>query len=141
MNIREILMLVFQGAAIGCLVLAIVEIMIAMNVGMTNFVLNGQEILNYTIGTIIVGQAFVFSGLIYKKEDLSLLTQTTIQMIIGFTTLIIVGIYLKWIPINLGIGPIITFLIIGLVFAFVMWGAYYLYFLSESKKINEKIKN
>jgi hypothetical protein len=140
MNISEILKLSYIGASTGCLILAIVEIFIATSVGMSNFVLNGHDIVNYTLGGIIIGLGFVLPSMIYEKENISSIIQIAIQMGIGFIVLFIVGIYLKWIPMNLGIWPIIVWVIIALIIGFVLWTCFYLYFRNEARKINNQIR-
>ncbi|WP_409199637.1 DUF3021 domain-containing protein [Methanobrevibacter sp. DSM 116169] len=140
MNFSEIIKLSFMGATIGCFIIAIVEILIAYSIGWTNFTLNGYEILVNTIGAIIVGQGFALPSIIYEKENIPLIYQVIFQMGIGFIILLIVGVYLNWIPVTMGILPIITWIIIALIFAFLFWAGIYLYYRNEAQKINNQIK-
>ncbi|MDR0900639.1 MAG: DUF3021 domain-containing protein [Methanobrevibacter sp.] len=141
MDNMKIARLIFLGASIGCFVISLVELLMISIVGFSNFSLNGYEIFNFIIGGIVVGIVFALGSLIYEREDLSLLTQTAIQMGSGFIVLFIVGIYLQWIPINEGIAAIITWIIISLIFGFVFWGGFYIRSRFEAKRINQKLKN
>ncbi|MDL2270688.1 DUF3021 domain-containing protein [Methanobrevibacter sp. OttesenSCG-928-I08] len=140
MNMSEILKLSYIGASTGCLILAVVEILIASSIGWSNFVINGYDILNYTIGGIIIGLGFALPSIIYENENIPSIAKIATQMGIGFIILFSVGVYLNWIPVNLGIWPIITWVIIALIFGFSVWACFYLYCRNEAQKINNQIK-
>ena len=48
---------------------------------------------------------------------------------------------LKWMPITLGIGPIITWILIACVFAAVFWCGFYIYYYPLARNLNKKIVN
>ena len=84
--------------------------------------------------------AFSLSGLIYDKEDLSLPLQVMFQMGIGFIVLFSVAIYLGWLPLTFGIGVIIEWIIIAIIFASVSWLGFYIYYYLEAREINQKLQ-
>jgi len=67
--------------------------------------------------------------------------QIIFQMGIGMTVLFLIAAYLKWMPIDLGIGPIITWIVIACVFAVVFWCGFYVYDCLLARNINKKISN
>ena len=64
-----------------------------------------------------------------------------IQMFTGMAVLFVVAILLGWMPVNLGIGPVITWIIIAIIFATVFWLGFYIYYRLLAKELNDKIKN
>ena len=85
-------------------------------------------------------RTFSLSGLIYDKEDLSLPLQVMFQMGIGFIVLFSVAIYLGWLPLTFGIGVIIEWIIIAIIFASVFWLGFYIYYYLEAREINQKLQ-
>ncbi|MBR4396471.1 MAG: DUF3021 domain-containing protein, partial [Methanobrevibacter sp.] len=105
-----------------------------------NVSFSGVEIINAFLGSIVVGWAFSLSGLIYEKEEIAFPLQVIFQMVIGLGVLFAVAIYLKWMPISLGIGPIITWIVIAIVFAAVFWAGFYIYYTLQARDINKKLE-
>ncbi|MCC7554010.1 MAG: DUF3021 domain-containing protein [Methanobacteriaceae archaeon] len=89
---------------------------------------------------MIIGLGFSIPRIVYENENIPLIYQTIIQMESGFLVLFLVAIYLEWIPINLGIIPIILWIINALIFGFIDWAGFYLYYRNEAKKFNERLK-
>ena len=139
-KISEIIKLVFLGAVIGSFVLNLVELLLIAETGVNNFIINGETLYKSIIGSIIIGQCFSLPTLIYKKEDIPTLIQIIVQMGIGFIGLVSIGIYLDWIPLELGPAAIISWIIIALIFGFVIWAGFYIYYYIEAREINKKIK-
>ena len=108
--------------------------------GPENVTFSGLEIINAFFGSILVGWAFSLSGLIYEKEEFPLLIQVIFQMVIGMGVLFAVAVYLKWMPISLGIGPIITWVVIACIFAAISWIGFYIYYTLEARDINKKLE-
>ena len=50
------------------------------------------------------------------------------------------AIYLQWMPINLGIGPIITWVVIAIIFAIVFWFGFFIYYALLARNMNKKIE-
>ena len=46
---------------------------------------------------------------------------------------------LHWMPITLGIGPIITWILIACVFAAIFWCGFYIYYYLLARNLNKKI--
>ena len=110
-----------MGAFVGCFIVMLVMVLGSYAAGPGNVSFSGVEIINAFLGSIAVGWAFALSGLIYEKEEVAFPLQVIFQMVIGLGVLFAVAIYLKWMPISLGIGPIITWIVISIVFAAVFW--------------------
>jgi len=58
---------------------------------------------------------------------------------IGMSILFIVAIYLQWMPINLGIGVIIEWVIIACIFAAISWFGFYMYYYLVARDLNKKL--
>ena len=129
-----------MGAFVGCFVVMLVMVLGSSAVGPENVSFSGVEIINAFLGSIVVGWAFSLSGLIYEKEEIAFPLQVIIQRVIGLGVLFAMAIYLKWMPISLGIGPIITWIAIAIVFAVVFWAGFYVYYTLQARDINKKLE-
>lgn len=130
-----------MGAFVGCFIGLLVAVLISLDVGPGNIVFSGTDIVNLFFGCIVAGWGFSLSGLIYDREDLALPLQVIFQMLIGMTVLFLIAIYLKWMPINLGAGPILTWILIACVFAVVFWFGFYVYYYLLARNLNKKISS
>lgn len=129
------------GAFVGCFIGLLVAVLISLQSGPDNIIFKGTDIVNLFFGSIVAGWGFSLSGLIYDREDLALPLQVIFQMIIGMTVLFLVAVYLHWMPINLGIEPIISWILIACVFAVIFWFGFYIYYYLVAKNLNKKIIN
>ena len=130
-----------MGAFGGCLIGLLVAVFISVQVGPQNISFSGTDIVNLFFGCIVAGWAFSLTGLIYEREDVPLPLQIIFQMGIGMTVLFLVAVYLKWMPIDLGIGPIITWVAIACVFAAIFWLGFYIYYYLLARNLNDKLKD
>lgn len=130
-----------MGAFVGCFIVMLVMVLGSLQYGPQNVSFTGTDIVNAFLGSIVVGWAFSLSGLIYEKEDVAFPLQVLFQMVIGLGVLFAVAVYLQWMPINLGIGPIITWIAIACVFAAVSWFGFFMYYYLVAKDINKKLRN
>lgn len=128
-----------MGAFVGCFIVMLIMVIGSYSYGPSNVTFSGVEIINAFFGSIVVGWAFSLSGLIYEREDIAFPLQIIFQMVIGMGVLFAVAVYLKWMPIELGIGPIITWIAIACVFAAVSWCGFYIYYYLVAKDINNKL--
>ena len=128
------------GAFVGCFVVMLVMVLGSSIAGPENVSFSGVEIINAFIGSIVVGWAFSLSGLIYDKEEVPFPLQVIFQMVIGMGVLFAVAVYLKWMPISLGIGPIITWIVIACIFAALFWVGFYVYYTLQARDINKKLE-
>ena len=128
-----------MGAFVGCFIGLLVAVFNSFQVGPQNISFSGTDIVNLFFGCIVAGWAFSLTGLIYEREDVPLPLQIIFQMGIGMTVLFLVAIYLKWMPIDLGIGPIITWVAIACVFAVIFWCGFYIYYYLLARNLNKKI--
>ncbi len=128
------------GAFVGCFVVMLVMVLGSYIAGPENVSFSGLEIINAFFGSIVVGWAFSLSGLIYEKEEVPFPLQVIFQMVIGMAVLFAVAVYLKWMPISLGIGPIITWIVIACIFAAVFWVGFYIYYSLQARDINKKLE-
>ena len=117
-----------MGAFVGCFIVMLVMVLGSLQYGPQNVSFTGTEIINAFLGSIVAGWAFSLSGLIYEREDIAFPLQVLFQMVIGLGVLFAVAVYLHWMPINLGIGPIITWIVIACVFAAISWFGFYIYY-------------
>lgn len=127
------------GAFVGCFIVLLVMVLISLQEGPQNVSFSGTTIINAFLGSIVVGWGFSLSGLIYEKEDIALPLQVIFQMGIGMSILFIVAIYLQWMPINLGMGVIIEWVIIACIFAAISWFGFYMYYYLVARELNKKL--
>ena len=125
-----------MGAFVGCFIVMLVMSLGSYIAGPGNVSFSGVEVINAFLGSIVVGWAFTLSGLIYEKEEVAFPLQVIFQMVIGMGVLFAMAVYLKWMPISLGIGPII----IAIVFAAVFWCGFFIYYTLEARSINKKLE-
>ena len=128
------------GAFVGCFVVMLVMVLGSSIAGPENVSFSGVEIINAFLGSIVVGWAFSLSGLIYDKEEVPFPLQVIFQMVIGMGVLFAVAVYLQWMPISLGIGPIITWIAIACVFAAIFWAGFFVYYTLQARDINKKLE-
>ena len=128
-----------MGAFVGCFVVMLVMVLGSLQFGPQNVSFSGVEIINAFLGSIVVGWAFALSGLIYEKEDVAFPLQVIFQMLVGLGVLFAVAVYLKWMPVTLGIGPIITWIAIACVFAAIFWFGFYIYYYLVARDLNSKL--
>ena len=95
--------------------------------------------INAFLGSIVVGWGFSLTGIIYEREDIAFPLQVAFQMGIGMLILFIVAIYLQWMPVNLGVGIIVEWIIIACVFAAVFWCGFYIYYYLVARDLNNKL--
>lgn len=129
-----------MGAFVGCFIVMLVMTLGSLLYGPENVVFTGVEVVNAFLGSIVVGWAFSLAGTIYDKEDMAFPLQVMIQMGTGMLVLFAVAVYLKWMPINLGMGPIITWVGIAIIFAVVSWLGFYIYYMLLARDLNKKIE-
>ncbi|WP_298501219.1 DUF3021 domain-containing protein [uncultured Methanobrevibacter sp.] len=130
-----------MGAFIGCFMVMLVMVVGSFSYGPSNVQFSGTEIINAFFGSIVVGWVFSLTGLIYEKDEIAFPLQIIFQMGIGMTALFIVAIYLKWMPINLGWEPVITWVAIACIFASVSWLGFYIYYYLLARELNNKLNN
>ena len=128
------------GAFVGCFVVMLVMVLGSSIAGPENVSFTGLEIINAFLGSIVVGWAFSLSGLIYDKEEVPFPLQVIFQMVIGMGVLFAVAVYLQWMPISLGIGPIITWIAIACIFAAIFWAGFFVYYTLQARDINKKLE-
>lgn len=130
-----------MGAFVGCFIVMVVMVFISLQVGPSVIKFSGVDVINAFLGSIVVGWAFSLSGLIYEREDIAFPLQVIFQMGIGMAVLFLVAIYLHWMPVDLGMGPVITWIAVACVFAAVFWLGFYVYYYLVARDLNNKLKN
>lgn len=128
------------GAFVGCFIVLLILVLISLQNGPQNIQFTGTTIINAFLGSIVVGWGFSLTGIIYEREDIAFPLQIAFQMGIGMTILFIVAIYLQWMPINLGIGIIVEWIIIACIFAAISWCCFYIYYYLVARDLNNKLK-
>ncbi|MCR5026351.1 MAG: DUF3021 domain-containing protein [Methanobrevibacter sp.] len=139
MKITELIKSLAMGAFVGCFIVLLVAVLFSFAYGPENVSLSGTDIINAFFGSIVVGWAFSLSGFIYDREDLALPLQVIFQMGIGFAVLFSVAIYLGWMPLNLGFGFVLTWILIAIIFGVVFWLGFYIYYYLLARDINQKL--
>lgn len=140
MKLNVIIERLSMGAFVGCFIVLLVMVLGSYVAGPENVMFSGNEIINAFFGSIVVGWAFSLSGLVYEKEDIPFALQVIIQMLTGLTVLFMVAIYLHWMPIELGLGPILTWILIAVIFAAASWIGFYIYYSLLAKDLNKKLE-
>lgn len=139
MKIVDIIEKLALGAFVGCFIVLLVAVLISYNVGPSVMKFSGTDIINAFFGSIVAGWAFSLSGMIYDRDDIALPLQVIFQMGIGMGVLFLIAIYLKWMPIDLGWGPVIAWVSIALVFGAVFWFGFYIYYYLMARDLNSKL--
>ena len=130
-----------MGAFVGCFIVMLVMVLGSYSLGPSEVSFSGVEIINAFFGSIVVGWAFALTGIIYEREDIAFPLQVLFQMGIGMLVLFIVAIYLKWMPVSLGWGPIVTWIGIACIFAIVCWFGFYIYYYMQARELNKKLES
>lgn len=128
-----------MGAFVGCFIVMFIMVLISLQNGPENVSFNGITMINAFLGSIVVGWGFSLTGIIYEREDIAFPLQVAFQMGIGMCILFAVAIYLQWMPINLGIGIIIEWIIIACIFAAISWCGFYIYYYLVARDLNNKL--
>ena len=139
MKITELIKSLALGAFVGCFIVLLVAVLSSFAYGPENVFFSGTDIINAFFGSIVIGWAFSLTGHIYDREDLALPLQVIFQMGIGFAVLLGVAIYLGWMPLSLGRGFVLTWILIAVIFATIFWLGFYLYYYLLARDINQKL--
>ncbi|WP_432644938.1 DUF3021 domain-containing protein [Methanobrevibacter sp.] len=129
------------GAFIGCFIVMFIMVLMSFQYGPQNIQFSGIDVINAFFGSIVSGWAFSLSCFIYDREDIAFPLQVIFQMAVGMGVLFAIAVYLKWMPIDLGIGPIITWIIIACIFGAVSWVGFYIYYYLVARDLNNKLNN
>ena len=130
-----------MGAFVGCFIVLLIMSLGSYINGPENVIFSGVDVINAFLGSIVVGWAFSLTGLIYEYEDIAFPLQVMFQMVIGMGVLFAVAAYLGWMPVSLGIGPIITWIVIAILFGVIFWFGFYLYYKLLARELNKKLKS
>lgn len=140
MKLTDLIESLALGAFVGCFIGLLVAVLISFEAGPQNITFSGTDIINLFFGCIVAGWGFSLTSFIYEKEDLALPFQIIFQMVIGMGVLFSIAVYLKWMPVTLGIWPVITWVLIACVFAAVFWIGFYVYYFLLARNLNKKIE-
>ena len=84
MKIADIIKRLALGAFVGCFIVSLIEVLIALQSGPQVVSFSGYDVINAFFGSIVIGWAFSLSGFVYDN-DWPLPFQVIFQMAIGFT--------------------------------------------------------
>ena len=140
MKVTRVIEALGLGAFVGCFIGLLVMVLVSLQYDLDTLIFNGHDVINLFSGSIVAGWGFSLTGLIYEKEDIILPFQIIFQMGIGMTVLFAIAIYLKWMPINLGWMPILTWIVIAVIFAVIFWCGFYIYYSLMAKNLTKKLK-
>ncbi|WP_164129525.1 DUF3021 domain-containing protein [Sharpea azabuensis] len=136
---KQLMKSIFEGVSIACILFCLIGVIFDLIYGGT-FTLTSYSFTKMVIGTMIVGLGFSLPTLIYENEKYSLLVQTLIHMSIGTIVMIIVGLYVGWIPLTHGLPTALCIILLEIATALMIWFIYYLQNKKLAKKMNERIK-
>ena len=129
------------GAFVGCFITMFSMVLtVILNTPCTVY-FSGVDIVNAFLGAIVIGWAFSLSGLIYYKEDLAFPIQVIFQMVVGMSVLYATAVYLKWMPIESGLQPILIWILISCIICAVFWIGFYVYHYLVARDLNKKLGN
>ena len=109
MQISNLIERIALGAFVGCFIVSLVEVLIALQSGPQNVNFSGYDVINAFLGSIVIGWGFSLR------------------------------IYLTWLPITLGVGVIIEWVTIAVIFAVMFWLGFYIYYYLQARDINKKL--
>lgn len=132
---KKILKNVLLGIAWGCTMSCIVYTVIAFCIGEINF--TADEWLGQLIASAVVGIGFYLPSLVYSSERLSMGIKILSHLAAGFAVFFTAAFSIGWIPPKTEIIFVPLFIAATLIIYFFFW----LYYKSEAKKINDKIKD
>lgn len=135
---KNVLKSIMFGIAWGCTINCIICLVVALVQGEIAF--TAMECLKQFVCSVIVGVGFAVPALIYKNERLPQAIKCIIHLGIGFAVYLPTAYAANWIPTEMGIGALISVLVIMLIGSIVIYFFFWLYYKREVKKINEKIK-
>lgn len=129
----------FVGIAYGCTISCFIMLGGALIWGDKFVDFTAKEFIIQIVCSMITGIGFVCPTVVYEKDNLSHGMQVLIQMSIGVPIYVICAIIAKWIPVDGGVGIIISSILIMLVASILIWTGFYVYYRREAMKINKKI--
>lgn len=135
----DIISAIGMGAFVGCFIIMLIMVIDAYIEGVDTYILHGRLLVDSFYGTIIVGWAFTFSGLVYKT-DIAFPVQIFFQISMGMSVMLIVAVKVHWMVIGWGIGPIITWICVALFSTIIFWIGFYLHHLLQVKELNQKLE-
>ena len=129
-----------MGAFVGCFIVMLVAVLGSYSLGPSEVSFSGVDMINAFFGSIVVGWAFSLAGIIYEREDIAFPLQVLFQMGIGMAVLFAVAVYLQWMPVTLGWGPVVTWIAIACVFGVIFWSGFYIYYYMQAREMNKKLE-
>lgn len=101
-------------------------------------VINGEEFIKNSFGSMFCGWFFAVSSLYFELESLRLSQQTALHFVTVIVLYFILSLGIGWIPFDL--KNILISAAIFIVVYLVIWGCYYLYFKNLANQMNEDLK-
>lgn len=130
-----------MGITWGCTITTLIGLIGSLIGGDSFFQITSQEYIKQVLCSMIIGVGFSLPTIVYENDKLSNGIKILIHMGIGLTIYFIAAFYAGWIPTDLGIGVIISTILLMAIFSFAIWLGFFMYYKQEAKKINEKIKD
>lgn len=138
MKLTDLIENLAMGAFVGCFVLCMVQLLLAITEPDLVF-FTSQMTIHSVPAVIIIGWSFSLTSFIYEREEISFPFQVLFQRGIGMTVLFITAIYLGWIPLSFGWQPIVIWILIACIFAAIFWSGFMIYYYLLSRQLNDKI--
>ncbi|MDM5247086.1 DUF3021 domain-containing protein [Lysinibacillus sp. G4S2] len=126
------------GVSMGCTVFVFINLLGYWTLGNIFLEAVMANFTQHVLGSIIVGIACALPSYFYQVERLTFLQQIAIHFAISVSTFIVVALFLNWLPTS-SIGMTMFMLLLGVLLFTLIWLLFYVYNLSEAKKMNNKI--
>ena len=100
-----------------------------------------DDFTRHAAGCVLVGIGFGSTPIVYLSSRLPMITKVFIHFAVGMSVFYTVAVHLGWIPFYPGrvLYTMLQFLLSCSIFA-VIWLCFYLFYRSDAKKINERLK-
>lgn len=130
---------ILTGVGIAGLLFILIGVVIDLqNGGQMQF--SGYRFTKMAVGTILIGLGFGVPALIYQNENMSLLVQTLIHMGIGCLVLILVGVWVGWLPVGSGGAVLARAILLDVGIAFGIWALFYRHNKKLAMQMNQRIR-
>ena len=105
-----------------------------------SFVLENYSFTKMAIGTFVIGLGFGLPCFVYASDKLSPLFKSLIHMAVGCTVMILVGLFVGWIPVDKGLSKALIIILSEIALAALIWVFSYFRYKKMAKEMNERIQ-
>lgn len=139
--LRQIMKKIILGIALGCTIFTFILLFTQAFGAEAFFDAVTNDFITQALYCMFVSTVFSVLGLAYEYEQLSYPLQILIHMGGGLIVYFIVAYFAHWLPLEAGMGILVTSIIFMVALSFLIWFGFYLYYRYEAKKMNAKISD